>query len=335
MKSLEHVTRILVIRFSSIGDIVLTTPVVRALNQQLDGKVEVHFLTKKKFASLLEANPYIHRIHIMEKTVQEVLPELEKLDFHYIIDLHRNIRTRIVKRRLKVLDFTFSKLNFKKWLWVNFGINRMPNRHIVDRYMDTLRAFGVKDDGKGLDYFIPENAGLQPNDLPATHQGKYVAFAIGAMHIGKRLSAEHIAEICKACSLPVVLLGGKEDVDAANYVAQQCGDKVFSAAGKFTLHQSADCLRKAEVVVSGDTGLMHIASAFQCKILSLWGCTVPGFGMYPYRPHPASVIMEPKGRKRRPCSKLGNRCKYGKEHRCIEQIDVHEISETLERLIKT
>lgn len=330
---LSNITRILVIRFSSIGDIVLTTPVIRALKQQLEGEVEIHFLTKKKFASLLEANPYIHKIHTMDKTVQEVLPTLEAADFDYIIDLHKNIRTTIVKRRLKVLDFTFKKLNFQKWLWVNFAINRMPDKHIVERYMDTLKAFGVKDDGQGLDYFIPENAGLNWKDLPTIFQGKYIAFATGAMHTGKRISKEHIVEICKNSSLPIVLLGGKEDEETGRFIAEQCGDKVHDATGKFTLHQSADCLWKAEVVISGDTGLMHIASAFKRKIISLWGCTVPGFGMYPYRPHEASAILEPKGRKRRPCSKLGNKCKYGNDHRCIEQIEISEINSTLERLI--
>lgn len=281
----------------------------------------------------MAANPHIHQIHAMEKTVQEVIPALQALDFDYIIDLHRNIRTRIVKRRLKVLDFTFKKLNFQKWLWVNFGINHMPDKHIVERYLDTLKAFDIKEDEQGLDYFIPENEGLKWENLPSIFQGKYIAFATGAMHVGKRISKAHIAEICKASSLPVVLLGGKEDEETGRHVTEQCGDKVYDATGKFTLHQSADCLRKAEVVITGDTGLMHIASAFKRKIISLWGCTVPGFGMYPYRPHPASILLEPKGRKRRPCSKLGNKCKYGHNHRCIEQIEISEISSTLERLI--
>jgi ADP-heptose:LPS heptosyltransferase len=106
--------KVLVIRFSSIGDIVLTTPVLRALKTQLEGEVEVHYLTKKKFSGLLEANPYVDRIHVMDETVQEVLPELEKIGFDYVIDLHKNIRTSIVRKRLKALTFVFKKYNFEK-----------------------------------------------------------------------------------------------------------------------------------------------------------------------------------------------------------------------------
>lgn len=321
------------IRFSSIGDIVLTTPVIRALKQQLDGEVEIHFLTKRKYASIVESNPHISRVHTIEKSVQEVLPALEKMSFDYIIDLHRNIRSRIIKSRLKVLDFTFKKLNFKKWLWVNFGINLMPERHIVDRYLDTLKAFGIHDDHQGLDYFIPENEGLNKNKLPFVFNEKYIAFSTGAAHIGKRLSKEHIVEICLQSPLPIVLLGGKEDVETGLFVAEKCGENVFNMIGKFTLNQSADCLREAEIVITGDTGLMHIASAFKRKIISLWGCTVPGFGMSPYRPHQASILLEPKGRKRRPCSKLGNRCKYGHSHRCIEQIEIHDITIAIQNLL--
>lgn len=324
----SFITRILVIRLSSIGDIVLTTPVVRRLATQLDGQVEVHFLTKEKFASVLQGNPHIHRIHTMRDTVQEVLPELEKIGFHYIIDLHNNIRSSIVKRRLKALAFTFDKINFRKWLWVNLGWNTLPQMHVVDRYMATIKAFGTDDDGKGLDFFIPDDVRI---DLPASHSSDYVAFAVGAAHEGKRMSPEKIIGWLKHCDFPVVLIGGKEDMPDAQAIVNACGANVVSRAGEWSLHQSALAVRDAVAVIAGDTGMMHIASAFQKKILSLWGCTVPGLGMYPYRPHPESAMLEPHGRKKRPCSKLGNHCKYGMQHKCIDQIPDEEIISTLSK----
>jgi ADP-heptose:LPS heptosyltransferase len=322
-----HPTRVLIIRFSSMGDIVLTTPVIRYIKEQFDGEVEIHFLTKKNFVSLLEHNPHIRQIHAMEKSVMEVVPELMALDFDYIIDLHSNIRSRIVKRKLKRLAFTFDKLNFKKWLWVNFGINKMPNVHIVDRYLATLSAFGVQDDGKGLDYFLPQNFSWNHPTLPS----QYVAFAIGGAHIGKRMDAAKLISICKEIHHPVVLLGGKEDVETAEQITAQL-PQVKDYCGKLSIHESAYVLKEASVVISGDTGLMHIASAFQKKIISLWGCTTPGLGMYPYRPHPASVILEPHGRTKRPCSKLGNNCKYGEKDRCILHIDEAELIQSIEKL---
>lgn len=328
-------TRILIIRFSSIGDIVLTTPVVRMLKQQLEGEVEIHFLTKTKFAGLLSSNPYVSKVHGIEKSVQEILPTLEQIGFDYIIDLHNNIRSSIVKRRLKSLSFTFDKLNVKKWIWVNFGINKMPDKHIVERYLETTKAFGIKDDGNGLDYFIPEDVVIKNEELNSFMRKPFIAFAIGGVHIGKRMSKEKLASLCADLPFPVVLLGGKEDADTGKFIHESNNNHVFDATGILSLDESALCVKAASLVITGDTGLMHIASAFKKKIISLWGCTVPGFGMYPFRPDRDSIIIEPAGRNKRPCSKLGNKCKYGVDNRCIDHISNEKIAEAVNRLMFT
>ena len=320
-------TRILVIRFSSMGDIVLTSPVIRRLVQQLEGNTEIHFLTKKAFAPLLENNPFIHQIHVIEKSVQEVIPELDALDFDYVVDLHNNIRSRAVKRRLGRLNFTFNKLNVQKWLLVNLGINRMPDVHVVDRYLDTISAFGTSDDGRGLDYFLPHELTIRNLNLPVD----FVAVAVGAAHVGKRMQVKLIVEFCNKINLPVVLLGGNEDKEAGSAIAAKY-DQAIDLTGKLTIHQSAAVIREARVVVSGDTGLMHIAAAFKKKIVSVWGCTSPVLGMAPYRPHKDSVIIEPHGRHRRPCSKLGDKCKYGNDNRCIDAVSALEIAQAIEKL---
>lgn len=326
-------TKILVIRFSSIGDIVLTTPVIRQLKEQLDGPVELHYLTKKKFAGLLTGNPYIDEIHVIEKGTWEVADALKAINFDYIIDLHNNVRSNSIKRQLKSLAFTFKKHNLAKWLFVRFGWNRLPKKHIVERYLDTLSAFGVKDDGKGLDFYIPEEARQKVNEFLPENALKFVAISIGGAHIGKRMPAAKLAEIGQQIKSPIVLLGGKEDMDEAKEIERLCTFPVINLCGKLSIHESAAIIEKSEVVISGDTGLMHIAAALHKKIISLWGCTVPEFGMAPYRPHPDSVIIEPSQLKKRPCSKLGNRCKYGIEQRCITHIDASEVALTVQSLL--
>jgi ADP-heptose:LPS heptosyltransferase len=330
-------TKLLVIRFSSIGDIVLTTPVLRAIKQQLDGETEIHVLTKRSYAAVLEGNPNISKIHTIEKSVQEVIPELKNQNFDYVIDLHNNIRSRVVKRTLKCLNFTFKKYNIQKWLWVNFGINRMPKSHVVERYLETLRGFGVQPDKGGLEYYIPDSEKFADSELPEIMRKPYIAFAIGATHDGKKLSESRIIEVSKSIQKPLILLGGKEDVATGEAIANACGANVLNACGKWSLHRSADAVRRSEVVLTGDTGMMHIASAFTKKIISLWGCTVPGLGMSAYKPHPSSIIIEPKPRARfkvhsRPCSKLGNKCKYGMDNRCIDQIELEQINRAIETL---
>jgi ADP-heptose:LPS heptosyltransferase len=330
-------TKLLVIRFSSIGDLVLTTPVLRAIKQQAEGEVELHVLTKKQYAMVLDGNPHVKRIHIIDNTVQDVLPELINENFDYVIDLHSNIRSRVVKSKLRCPNFTFKKYNIEKWLWVNFGINRMPQKHIVERYLDTLQAFGVSPDEKGLEYYIPEKAKIQKIDLPEVMKSPFIAFAIGAAHEGKKMSRAHIIEVCRSIQHPLVLIGGTEDRELGSAIESECGNTVYNSCGQWTLHQSADAVSKAEIVIAGDTGMMHIASAFKKKIISLWGCTKPGLGMYPYLPDPSSIILEPLESVSfkplsRPCSKLGNRCKHGMNNRCIDHITTAQVVDAIETL---
>jgi heptosyltransferase-2 len=180
--------KVLIIRFSSIGDIVLTTPVIRNIKQQLnEGDVEVHYLSKTTFKGILENNPYIDKLHLIEEDVVPIIPELKEERFDYIFDLHKNLRTANVKKRLGIMSFTFEKYNFQKWLLVNFKVNKMPEMHIVDRYMETTKAFGIENDNNGLDYFIPEKDEVNISDFPVVFSKGFVAFAIGGQHEGKML----------------------------------------------------------------------------------------------------------------------------------------------------
>jgi ADP-heptose:LPS heptosyltransferase len=321
----------LIVRFSSIGDIVLTTPVVRCLKQQTD--FEVHFLTKRSFAATLKGNPYIDKLWTIDKDINELSDTLLTEAFAQVIDLHGNLRTRELKTRLffnatlhlrpRPQSRTFPKLNFQKFLLTRFGINRMPDVHIVDRYLETVRHLGVTNDGKGLDYFIsPEDeVDLQAENLPE----KYTAFVIGAAHATKRLTPPQMIEFCRNAKQPVVLLGGPAEAETGAQIAQGL-DHVHNACGRFNLGGSADLVRKAALVVTHDTGLMHVAAAFRKPIISVWGNTVPDLGMYPYLPGQEELEKsrrrEVAGLSCRPCSKIGHQeCPQG-HFRCILDQDV-------------
>jgi ADP-heptose:LPS heptosyltransferase len=312
--------KFLIIRFSSIGDIVLTTPVIRTLKNQVEG-AEIHYLTKKTFAPVLVHNPYIDQLHLLDHSLNDAIKELKLVNFDYIIDLHHNLRTSIIKSRLNILAFSFNKLNIEKWLMVNFKVNRLPNLHIVDRYMKTTRLFDVQNDGKGLDYFIAPADEINFNDLPETHRNGYVGFVIGAKHATKKLPSAKIVTIIQKLKLPMVLLGGKEDSEEGDYIQKQFGELCFNACGKYNLGQSASLVRQANVIITHDTGLMHIASVFKKKIISIWGNTIPEFGMYPYLPHPDSQIIEIKGLQCRPCTKIGYESCPKKHFNCMKKID--------------
>ncbi len=313
-------TKILIIRFSSIGDIVLTTPVIRNLKLQGDN-VELHYLTKKQYAGILENNPYVDKVHTLDKSFSELIPQLLTEQFNYIIDLHKNLRTLKVKRSLKVESFSFKKVNWEKWLIVNLKINKLPDIHIVDRYMETIKQFIAKNDMRGLDYFIPKKDEVNITSLPEIFHKGYIAFAIGAQHSTKRLPDDKIISICKKIDRPTVLLGDKNDDIVAKKIVATVGDNIYNACGKYNLNQSASVVKQARLVITHDTGLMHIAAAFKKKVISVWGNTIPEFGMYPYLSGEGSVKIEVKKLKCRPCSKIGsNRCPK-KHFKCMNDID--------------
>jgi ADP-heptose:LPS heptosyltransferase len=312
--------KVLIIRFSSIGDIVLTTPVVRAVKTQLQ-HAEVHYCTKKNFASILTPNPYIDKVHVLEDSLDELIKKLREEKYDYVIDLHHNLRTLIIKWRLGVPSGSFDKLNFKKWLLVNLKINTLPKIHIVDRYLAAAAKLGVHDDGKGLDYFIPEKEIVTASMLPKGFEQGYASVAIGAQHYTKRLPTHKLIELCKTIQQPIILMGGKEDKSVGDSLAdslQKQGKLAYNGCGAFSLHQSASVLQQAQVVYSHDTGLMHIAAAFQKEIYSIWGNTVPAFGMYPYRT--VFHVIENKNLSCRPCSKIGHAsCPKG-HFKCMEEL---------------
>jgi len=309
--------KILIIRFSSIGDIVLTTPVIRCLKKQLNA--EVHYLTKSSFKGILNNNPYVDKVHTIEKEISsELIAELKNENFDFIADLHHNLRTLRLKKALNISSKSFPKYNIQKWLLVNLKIDRMPQMHIVDRYMETVSSLGVVNDAKGLDYFIPETSKVDLSRLPEIQSNGYVGIVIGGQHATKMMPILKLIELCDSLSEPIVLLGGPEDKLRGEEIVNAVGVKVFNGCGQFKLDESASLVQQANWIITHDTGLMHIAAAFKKRIVSVWGNTVPELGMYPYLPDPSSKIVQIKGLSCRPCSKIGY-SKCPKSHfKCME-----------------
>ena len=318
--------KILVIRFSSIGDIVLTTPVLRCLRARFPD-AQIDYLTKKEFLPVIEENPHINKVFTINEQVAEVIGDLRKEHYDYIVDLHKNYRSSLVKFKLGRPSGTFKKLNIKKWLLVNAKIRKMPNIHIVDRYFRAVGKLGVSNDQMGLDYFIPETQEIEMADLPLTHRNGFIAFVIGGMHQTKMLPDEKVISICKKIQKPILLMGGKADHAAGVKIKIAVGDNAFNACGFYNINQSASLIQQADHVITNDTGLMHIAAAFNKPIISVWGSTVPEFGMYPYMPkhQDRSTIMEITDLSCRPCSKIGYSKCPKKHFKCMMEQSEEEI----------
>ncbi len=314
--------KILIIRFSSIGDIVLTTPVVRCIRQSMQD-VEIHYLTRTSFRSIMDNNPIVDKVHAYTNSLSEVIPALKQEKFDYIVDLHNNLRSFRIKMMLRRPSATFPKLNFKKWLLVNFKRKNMPDIHIVDRYFKAAEQLGVRNDGQGLDFFIAVKDRVDPQETFGWPKQGYIGLVVGAAHFTKRIPLEKLREICAMIKLPIVALGGKEDAHIGEALEKEFPGHVYNSCGKFSLNQSASVVKNAKHIITADTGLMHIAAAFQRPITILWGNTVPELGMYPYLTEWQSLEVE--GLNCRPCSKIGfQKCPKG-HFKCMLEQDVSSI----------
>jgi ADP-heptose:LPS heptosyltransferase len=316
--------KILILRFSSIGDIVLTSPVLRCLKKQ-HPEYTIHYATKSHFVNLLLHNPYIDKIHSLSDDTTDLIKELKLENFDLIIDLHRNLRTKRIRAALKVKTYSLDKINWEKWLMVMLKINILPYAHVVDRYLETLRPLHVHSDGLGLDFFIDPKANLNGIDLPET----YNVYALGAQHNTKKLPLNKQIELMQAIDEKVVLIGGKDDIKEAELLAQST-ENTIDLCGKLNIHQSALVMQNSIRVYSHDTGMMHIAAALQKPIVSIWGNTIPEFGMTSYygsKGHKKNYILEVKDLDCRPCSKIGfKKCPKG-HFDCMELQDFSILKE--------
>ncbi|MBO4654204.1 MAG: glycosyltransferase family 9 protein [Bacteroidales bacterium] len=320
--------RILIIRLGSTGDILLTTPVIRAISQQIEG-AKIHFLTNRKNKELLASNPHVEKIHVYQEPVKALVDELKAEQFDFIVDLQHNRRTKHLCSRLN-LPCSFLKTHpFKRWMCIRLKINTLPHKHLVERYFETVEAIGIQNDCHGLEYPIPAEDVFDTDDLPVFFEDGYVAIAMDAERATQRIPTTKIIEIATILHKPVILLGGKEVKDMGQEIVSQLGDRAYNACGEFSFNQCASLIQQSACVLTGDSAFMHLATALNKPVCSLWGSTVPEFGKYPYLPEQRQLfrIFEVCSLKCRPCAQLGFKKCPRRHFRCMKNIPAIEVAE--------
>lgn len=325
--------RLLFLRFSSIGDIALTSAAIRCAKLQIPN-VEIHYATKLSMKAVTEGNPYITKFHYLDDSFSELVKSLKQENFDYVIDLHKNLRTLRLKLALRKPAFSYNKAIFQRFLLTKFGINLMPKRHIVLRFVDTLAPLGVSYDGKGQDYFIPKET-IAP-EIPAPFQKNYVALVIGATYFTKKLPTHKIIELISKIDAKVLVIGGKKEEEEGLEIAKHFPDKVWNTCGQFNLHQSVMLVRDAALVVAHDTGLMHISCAFSKDLIMLWGGTAPKLQFYPFYPDKAQNFKYDAlvpGLSCQPCSHFGlKKCPKG-HFKCMNNQDIPQIASEIQAFL--
>lgn len=306
----------------------MAAPVVQALRAHYGDEAQIDFITLNKFKGATELIAGINSIYTVEKSTVEVTPQLKENGYDYLIDLHSNVRSRSLARSLNILTFKINKLGAAR-LSLVLGMRKRPVDHFIDRSLKLLSPFSISE---CTDNPWGEIAFSKPEmELPK----KYLALAPGATHIGKRLPESSIDAICSNSDLPIVIVGGSDDTDLAKRFEDRYPSKVISAAGVCSLKETAHIMKYAQVAVGGDTGAMHIATAVGTPLVSVWGCTRPSLGLYPWRTNPKSIILQPEGRDNRPCSRHGARCRYKKlgKHLCIKDVTPERITSAISSIL--
>lgn len=321
--------RLLFIRFSAIGDIVLASAAFRCAKQQLPG-VEIHLLTKRTMKAVTEANPYIDQFHYLDSDLSATIHALKGCSFDYIVDLHKNLRSFRIRLALGVPVLAYNKLSVQKFLLTKFQINHMPDRHISLRSVDALAPLGVVYDGKGLDYFIPATT-----QVPALFPEGFVALVIGASYATKKLPLDLLKQLVKLIPHPIVLIGGPDEKVEGDEIAALDPARILNSCGTYSLHESAALVRDARVVISHDTGMLYIACAFEKNVIAIWGATSPALQVEPFMPKNTKTRVFQAivpNLTCQPCSNFGTKtCPKG-HFNCMKQQDLPAIVGQVENM---
>ncbi len=315
---------ILLVRFSSLGDVLLATPLIRALRARHPGAT-IAALTRRAFAPLLSGNPRLDEVLALGPgdSLARVARQIRRRRFTHLLDLHGNLRSRILRLLVPGHWRGFDARRGARRELIRHKRDVYPDRlPVAERYFEAARELDVRPDGKPAEFF-PEARALEAVDqwLDGADPGRgVVALVPGAAHPTKRWPLAHWERLAAALGREgwlVTVLGGSEDEVAAGVVARAAGERGRNAAGRFDLQGAGALLARARVAVAGDTGLMHLATAVGTPVVALFGPTVEQFGFFPYRAR--AVVLE-RALSCRPCSSRGSRaCPLG-HHRCLADI---------------
>lgn len=330
--------RILAIRFSSIGDILLTTPLLRAVRARYP-EAHLAFLTKEPFAPLLSDNPRLSDLMTLSdgESLAHLADRLRTRQFTHVLDLHGSLRTRALRLLVRARWSGYRNHRLAREILIRAKRNRYPRDiPVPERYFDAVRELGVHPDGDPPEFFLNDTARAEARDWLGSGLGEavpLVALAPGAAHLTKRWPAEYWRDLVvrlTAGNFNVVVVGGPDDRALGEEIAKAGGPRAVNAAGAFGLQGTGAMIANSRVLVSGDTGVMHMATGVNTPVIALFGPTVRAFGFFPYSRR--AVVLE-RDLDCRPCTAWGTeRCPLG-HHRCLRDIAAEEVEAVVMRMV--
>lgn len=346
---MPNIQKILIIRFSSIGDIILASPLIRGLRLAYP-TARIDFLVKSDYADLVRFNPYLTNIISLGTSEFRELRKLKKKilleNYDAILDIHNSLRSRYIRyfTGAKVIGVV-NKYVVRRFVLVNFKVNMyravIP---VAERYLQVAKRLGVHDDSLGLEVFIPEDIKSTVSAVLEKYKlGQHnivVGLAPGARHFTKRWPQDRFvqlgARLAKERNAKVFIFGGKQEEEYCGDIMQMInsqhgGSAAVSFAGKFSLLETVAALDYCYVVVSNDSGLMHLAAGRKKKVVVIFGSTVKQFGFFPYGTE--SIVVEQERLNCRPCSHIGLEfCPKG-HFLCMKNTQVEDVFRAVNKLL--
>jgi len=327
---LSEPSKILIIRLSSLGDIILTTPLIRAIKKKYSNAV-IDFLLKTQYKDVLKFNPDINQIieFTKQKDNLSIVSLLKEKEYNLIIDLQNNIRSRNITNKLKVPELRFRKKNLAKFMLVAFKLNLfneiIPVPVQYAQYMPIVSL-----DSEGADLFVPDD--IKPELLK---DDKLIGICPGSRHFTKMYPVDYQIALCKKFvekGFKIVLFGGKDDKEICRQIASEVFG-IIDLSNDNDLIRTAVNMKNCKLVICNDSGLMHTATALKIPVVAIFGSTVKEFGFSPYMSK--NLILENNSLTCRPCSHIG-KAKCPKKHfKCMREITPEMVFNSTINYIKT
>jgi lipopolysaccharide heptosyltransferase II len=328
---------VLAVRFSSIGDVLLTTPLLRAIRfRHPSGRLTV--LTKRALVPLLSHNPHVDRVMGLEpdQSLTGIAAQLRAEGYTHRLDLHGSVRSRILRALVPGAWGAYPKHRLARSLLIHAKQDRYQDRRpVAERYFSAAQDLDVVPDGMPPEFFLAADAEREAANWLAMadlgQQRPLIAAAPGAAHATKRWPLEHWMTLVQRMvreGFDVAIVGGPEDAPLGQALATKPEGRIASAAGIFGLQGTGALLRRAAALVSGDSGVMHMATGVGTPVVALFGPTVRPFGFFPYTSRAEVLELSLSCR---PCSSQGGaRCPLG-HHRCLVEIGPDSVYAALRR----
>ena len=341
----------LIIRFSSIGDIALSSLLVRTLHQRFPS-ARIDFVIKSEFAELVAHNPYLTQVYALP--VGGTFGDLHRLrstikpsSYDLIIDIHDSLRSRFLsigaQRVVRINKRKLARFLLVHTSWDTYRFwGGAPS--VALRYLEPVQHLDVKDDGNGLEIHLPAEARLraativqQVGIVPAD---RVLAVCPGAKHGNKIWLAERFAEVATRASreagAALVLLGGRDDAERCAEIETAIRRSaphatVTNLAGSLSLLETAAVMERCTAVVTNDSGLMHLAACCKRSVVAVFGPTVRQFGFFPFGTE--NSVVEHPHLSCRPCTHIGLPQCPRKHFRCMEEIGADQVYENVRRFL--